>query len=74
MLDLSDLERITTETPRQVSIRTNLEHSVYKLVHKLYEDLIILNCIHEDPIKGKGAKKKNKKLEKALEKYLKSKE
>jgi hypothetical protein len=74
MLDLSDLERITTETSKQIEIRTDLEHSVYKLVHKLYEDLTILNWIHDDPIKGRGAKKKNRKLEKALEKYLKSKE
>ena len=73
MLDLSDLERITAETPKQIEIRTNLEYSVYKLAHKLYEDLTTLNWIHDDPIKGKGAKKKNKKLEQALEKYLKSK-
>lgn len=74
MLDLNDVKYITTETPKQIEIRTDLEHSVYKLVHKLYEDLTILNWICDDPIKGKGAKKKNKKLEKALEKYLKSKE
>lgn len=74
MLDINDVKYIMAETPRQVSIRTNLEHSVYKLVHKLYEDLITLNLIHDDPIKGKGVKKKNKKLEKALEKYIKSKE
>jgi len=74
MLNINEVKYIIAETPTQVSIRTNLEHSVYKLVHKLYEDLITLNWIHDDPIKGKGAKKKNKKLEKALEKYLKSKE
>ena len=74
MLDINDVKYIIAETPKQIEIRTSLEHSVHKLVHKLYEDLLTLNWIHDDPIKGKGAKKKNKKLEKALEKYLKSKE
>ena len=74
MLDLNYIKYITAKTPKQTEIETSLEHSVYKLVHKLYEDLTTLNWIHDDPIKGKGVKKKNKKLEKALEKYLKSKE
>lgn len=74
MLDINDVKYIIAETPKQIEIRTELECSVYKLVHKLYEDLLTLNWIHDDPIKGKGVKKKNKKLEKALEKYLKSKE
>lgn len=74
MLNLEEAKILVKETPKQIEIRTSLEHSVYKLVHKLYEYLIILNYIHDEPIKGKGAKKKNKKLEKALEKYIKSKE
>ena len=70
MLDLNYVKYIAAETSRQFEIRTDLEYSV----HKLYEDLSTLNWIHDVPIKGKGAKKKNKKLEKALEKHLKSKE
>ena len=61
------------ETDRQINIRTELENKVEQAIFTLYKDLVTLNLIHHDFILGDRRLKKNIKLEKQLERYMRRK-
>ena len=64
-----------TEDAKQYEIRSGLETNVERKVIDLFNDLFTLNMIHNGGIVfGDNRKKKNKKKEKALRKYLNLKE
>jgi hypothetical protein len=68
---MSEITRIIPEDAKQYEIRSELETNVEKKVLDLFQDLFVLNMIHNGGIVfGDNRKKKNIKLEKALEKYL----
>lgn len=64
-----------TEDAKQYEIRSGLETNVERKVLDLFNDLFVLNMIHNGgTVFGDNRKKKNIKLEKALRKYLNLKE
>jgi hypothetical protein len=68
---MSEIARIIPEDAKQYEIRSELETNVEKKVLDLFRDLFALNMIHNGgTVFGDNRKKKNIKLEKALEKYL----
>jgi len=68
---MSEINRIIPEDTKQYEIRSELETNVEKKVLDLFQDLFVLNMIHNGGIVfGDNRKKKNIKLEKALRKYL----
>lgn len=70
-----DLPREITEDAKQYEIRSGLETNVERKVLDLFNDLFVLNMIHNGgTVFGDNRKKKNIKLEKALRKYLNLKE
>ena len=70
-----DLPREITEDVKQYEIRSGLETNVERKVLDLFNDLFVLNMIHNGgTVFGDNRKKKNIKLEKALRKYLNLKE
>ena len=70
-----DLPREITEDAKQYEIRSGLETNVEIKVLDLFNDLFVLNMIHNGgTVFGDKRKKKNIKLEKALRKYLNLKE
>ena len=70
-----DLPREITEDAKQYEIRSRLETNVGIKVLDLFNDLFVLNMIHNGgTVFGDNRKKKNIKLEKALRKYLNLKE
>lgn len=70
-----DLPREITEDAKQYEIRSGLETNVEIKVLDLFNDLFVLNMIHNGgTVFGDNRKKKNIKLEKALRKYLNLKE
>lgn len=70
-----DLPREITEDTKQYEIRSGLETNVEIKVLDLFNDLFVLNMIHNGgTVFGDNRKKKNIKLEKALRKYLNLKE
>ena len=70
-----DLPREITENAKQYEIRSGLETNVEIKVLDLFNDLFVLNMIHNGgTVFGDNRKKKNIKLEKALRKYLNLKE
>lgn len=70
-----ELPRKITEGAKQYEIRSGLETNVERKALDLFNDLFVLNMIHNGGIVfGDNRKKKNIKLEKALRKYLNLKE
>lgn len=70
-----ELPRKITEDAKQYEIRSGLETNVERKVLDLFNDLFVLNMIHNGGTAfGDNRKKKNIKLEKALRKYLNLKE
>ena len=70
-----DLPREITEDAKQYEIRSGLETNVEIKVLDIFNDLFVLNMIHNGgTVFGDNRKKKNIKLEKALRKYLNLKE
>ena len=70
-----ELPRKITEDIKQYEIRSGLETDVERKVLDLFNDLFVLNMIHNGgTVFGDNRKKKNIKLEKALRKYLNLKE
>ena len=70
-----ELPREITEDAKQYEIRSGLETSIERKVLDLFNDLFVLNMIHNGgTVFGDNRKKKNIKLEKALRKYLNLKE
>lgn len=70
-----ELPRKITEDIKQYEIRSGLETNVERKVLDLFNDLFVLNMIHNGgTVFGDNRKKKNIKLEKALRKYLNLKE
>lgn len=70
-----ELPREITEDVKQYEIRSGLETDVERKVLDLFNDLFVLNMIHNGgTVFGDNRKKKNIKLEKALRKYLNLKE
>ena len=70
-----ELSRKITEDAKQYEIRSGLETNVERKVLDLFNDLFVLNMIHNGgTVFGDNRKKKNIKLEKALRKYLNLKE
>ena len=70
-----ELSRKITEDAKQDEIRSGLETNVERKVLDLFNDLFVLNMIHNGgTVFGDNRKKKNIKLEKALRKYLNLKE
>ena len=70
-----ELSRKITEDAKQYEIRSGLETNVERKVLDLFNDLFVLNMIHNGgTVFGDNRKKKNIKLEKALRKYLSLKE
>lgn len=70
-----ELPRKITEDTKQYEIRSGLETNVERKVLDLFNDLFVLNMIHNGgTVFGDNRKKKNIKLEKALRKYLNLKE
>lgn len=68
---MSEIARIIPEDAKQYEIRSELETNVEKKALDLFQDLFVLNMIHNGGIVfGDNRKKKNIKLEKALRKYL----
>lgn len=66
-----EITRKISEDSKQYAIRSELETNVEKKVLDLFQDLFVLNIIHNGGIVfGDNRKKKNIKLEKALRKYL----
>lgn len=66
-----ELSRKITEDAKQYEIRSGLETNVERKVLDLFNDLFVLNMIHNGgTVFGDNRKKKNIKLEKALRKYL----
>lgn len=66
-----ELSRKITEDTKQYEIRSGLETNVERKVLDLFNDLFVLNMIHNGgTVFGDNRKKKNIKLEKALRKYL----
>ena len=66
---------ILAEDVRQFEIRTEQEETVEKKAIDLYGELVVLNLIHNGGILlGDRRKKKNIRLEKALRKYVNTKE
>ena len=72
---MSEITRKITENAKQYEIRSGLETNVERKVLDLFNDLFVLNMIHNGgTVFGDNRKKKNIKLEKALRKYLNLKE
>ena len=70
-----ELPRKITEDIKQYEIRSGLETNVERKVLDLFNDLFVLNMIHNGgTVFGDNRKKKNIKLEKSLRKYLNLKE
>lgn len=72
---MSEITRKISEDSKQYEIRSELETNVERKVLDLFNDLFVLNMIHNGgTVFGDNRKKKNIKLEKALRKYLNLKE
>ena len=75
LFNMIELSRKITEDAKQYEIRSGLETNVERKVLDLFNDLFVLNMIHNGgTVFGDNRKKKNIKLEKALRKYLSLKE